>query len=107
MKVSHKIGIFLVSFAVAVGAGVIGLRNNDKAIKAEAVDYVNNVALVYANDATCTSTRWYQRSGSDLTSLPWSTLSTTDSGGFTIPGPSQTGITVAESSANKNYNYVF
>lgn len=107
MKVSHKIGIFLVSFAVAVGAGVIGLRNNDKAIKAEAIDYVNNVGLVYANDATCTSTRWYQRSGSDLTSLPWSTLSTTDSGGFTIPGPSQTGITVAESSANKNYNYVF
>ena len=99
----------LISFALALSAvsGAIAIKGENKAEPAEAVNYVNNVWYVFANDSTCSSTKYYQRSGSDLTSLGWNTMSTTDTGGFTIPGSSQSDYTVAESSANKNYNYCY
>ena len=97
------------SFALALSAvsGALLLKGGKKAEQAEAVNYVNNVWYVFANDSTCSSTKYYQRSGSDLTSLGWNTMTTTDTGGFTIPGSSQGGYTLAESSANKNYNYCY
>ena len=102
-------GILLTSLtmAISVFGGVMASRAEKKVEPAEAVNYVNNVWYVFANDSTCSSTRYYQRSGSDLTSLGWNTMTTTDTGGFTIPGSTQGGYTLTESSANKNYNYCY
>ena len=102
-------GVLFASLAMAVSAvcGVMAFKAEKKAEPAEAVNYVNNVWYVFANDSTCSSTRYYQRSGSDLTSLGWSTMTTTDTGGFTIPGSTQGGYTLTESSANKYYNYCY
>ena len=101
------LGFTSLALALSAASGALLLKGGKKAEQAEAVNYVNNVWYVFANDSTCSSTKYYQRSGSDLTSLGWNTMTTTDTGGFTIPGSSQGGYTLAESSANKNYNYCY
>lgn len=97
------------AFVLSIGAGVVSLAHSSRSEtkQTEAVDYVNNVWYVFANDSTCSSTRYYQKSGSDNDTLNWNAMTTTDTGGFTIPGSTQGGYTVSESSANKNYNYCY
>lgn len=107
MKKIFTLGFISFVLALSTASGVMALRSENKAKPAEAANFVNNVWYVFSNDSTCSSTKYYQQSGKDETSLGWNTMTTTDTGGFTIPGPTQGGYTLAESSANKNYNYCY
>lgn len=106
MKKVSKAFIVSLALSLTLGGGLVAALHQNKVSETKA-NIINNTGYVFSNDSTCSNTLYYQRSGSDLTTLNWSSMSSTSTGGFTIPGPTQSSYTLTEAESNKNYNYCY
>lgn len=106
MKKAFKFGLLSFFMSLGVLGGIFGLKAAKNPVKADAAA-VDGVILVTANDSTCSDTKYYSQSGSDKTSLSYTTdLKSTNTSHFTF-GQSEATYSVTEDSSNKMYNYVY
>ena len=106
MRKSLKLGIISMAMFLCVGGGFLASHaQKEQPTKSNAA--VNGVILATGNDSTCSDTKYYSQSGSDKTSLSYtSDLKSTNTAHYTF-GQSEARYSATEDSANKLYNYVY
>ena len=109
MKKQTIFGLIFASLSLVLGAtaGAFVSKQGKEGPQQAKAEAVNGVIIVTANDSTCSDTKYYSQSGSDKTSLSYTTdLKSTNTSHFNI-GQSEGNYSVTEDSANKMYNYIY
>ena len=105
MKKLTRISLLSLAFSLCIGSSVMSFKNTASPTKLDAA--VNNVIICTANDATCSDTKYYSQSGSDLSSMSYtSTLNANNTKHYNFNSSEGT-YSATEDSSNMLQNAVF
>ena len=103
MKKLTRISLLSLAFSLCIGSAIA--TSNNKEYVATVADAANPT-MVFATDTTNEDPKVYSQSGSDLSSLPFSSM-TTDTTPDNFDVLTGTTFTVREKTGNKLYNYIY